>query len=192
MCFGLQNKSHCILNTQYSAEEYFKIVDDIKSDMLKNGEYGDGIDMNFSALSYNFSIAQISFPLDNETIIKLGGYIAKEPDTNAGNVKIINFENIPQTIDEVPSDIIDFALECKKTGKLFRVTDSEFYFYKEMKLPLPMVHPVVRMQEHLILNPIGKKYISVCVKCNKPINSLFNPEENYMLYCEDCYKKEVY
>ena len=72
MCFGLQNKSYCVLNKQYSKEEYFKIIDEIKTEMLERGEYGDVLGLEFSAQPYNFSISQGSFPLDDDIIKKLG------------------------------------------------------------------------------------------------------------------------
>src|SRR3989344_2893108 len=96
MCFGIRNKSYCILNVQYSPEEYFVLLDKIKSKMLENGEYGEGLDMKFSAQAYNFSIGQLFFPLTDSEIIKLGGYVAKEPETNYGEIKIISTQELPQ------------------------------------------------------------------------------------------------
>jgi hypothetical protein len=192
MCFGLQNKSYCILNVQYEPEEYFKIIDEIKSEMIKRGEYTDPIGLEFSAQAYNFCIGQNFFPLTSEEIIKLGGYTALEPETNVGNIKVLSVDEIPQTIDEVTDDIINCAIKCEKSGKPFRITASELAFLRKIKIPLPTTHPTVRMESKVALAPVGHKYSAQCHKCNKDIYSLFNPQENYLLYCEDCYKQEVY
>ncbi|MCX6757948.1 MAG: hypothetical protein NTZ44_03665 [Candidatus Nomurabacteria bacterium] len=192
MCFGLQHKSYCILNKQYSPDEYFKIIDEIKSDMIKRGEYDDGLSFEFSAQAYNFSLAQISFPLTEQEIIKLGGYMAEEPESNAGDMKILSKEEVPQTIDEVSDDIVDYAIKCEVTARPFRITPSELQFYRIMKLPLPTIHPIVRMRKYYELAPIGKSYPAVCSKCGKSFRSLFDPKDGYKLYCEDCYKQEVY
>ena len=193
MCFGLRDKSYCILNKQYSAEEYYKLLDKIKYEMLKIGEYGDGLGMEFSAQAYNFSLSQIVFPLSEEQIIKLGGYIAEEPETNISNEQILTNADIPKYIDDVNDDIVEKAIECKVTGRPFRIIQSELQFLRKMKIPLPDTHPMIRMQEELAMFLTAKKYQTSCKKCNKKIESVFNLEEGYnMLYCEDCYKKEVY
>ena len=131
MCFGLQNKSYCILNKQYEEPEYFKIIDEIKTEMLKNGEYSDGPGFEFYAQAYNFSIGQILYPLANEEIVKLGGYIAKEPETNIGDMEVLDENQIPQTIDEVRDDILDKAIRCEVTGRPFKIISSELSFLTE-------------------------------------------------------------
>ena len=190
MCFGLQNKSYCILNAQYEPEEYFKLVDEIKSTMIKNGEY-DGLGLEFSAQAYNFSMAQISYPLSDATIVKLGGYIAKEPETNVGNTPVLAGATVPQTILQVDDAILEHAIACTVTGRPFRIVKSELEFLQRMNLPLPTTHPAVRMEGQFRLSPNGKKYEATCAKCKKDIYSMFNPEENFILYCEQCYKQEV-
>jgi CxxC-x17-CxxC domain-containing protein len=191
MCFGLQNKSYCVLNKQYNEEEYYKIVDKIKIEMLKRGEYSDGTDFKFSAQAYNFSLAQISYPLENGEIIKLGGYIAQEPESNVGDIEVVKYSNIPNVIGEVMDNILNKAILCEKSNKPFRITESELGFYRRMNLPLPNMHPSLRIGRRLSFVAEGKKYKAICTKCGKEIESLFDPKENYILYCEDCYKREV-
>ena len=192
MCFGLQNKSYCVLNKQYSKEEYFTVVDTIKCDMWEKGEYGDGLPMKFSAQAYNFSIASISFPLTDAEISKLGGYVAKDPESNAGEIKTLSENEIPPTIDEVKDDVINYGILCEVTGKPFRIIPSELAFYRKMKLPIPSVHPVVRMNDKAALVKIGRKYETVCANCGKFMYSVFDPKDNFIFYCEDCFKQEVY
>ena len=191
MCYGLQNKSYCILNKQYLEDEYFKITDEIKVEMLKRGEYSDGPGFEFSAQAYNFSIGQILYPLEDKEIINFGGYIAKEPETNVGDMEILDAEQLPGTINDVKDDILNKAICCEVTGKPFRIISSELSFLRRMELPLPTNHPSVRMSSRWKISPVGKKYKTSCAKCEKEIESLFNPKENYILYCEDCYKREV-
>ncbi|MFA6393231.1 MAG: hypothetical protein WCW54_04070 [Candidatus Paceibacterota bacterium] len=191
MCFGLQNKSYCILNKQYEEEEYFKIIDEIKSDMLKRGEYNDGPDLSFSAQAYNFSLADISYPLNNEEILKLGGYIARESDSNVGDMKVVKYSELPENIEEVMNDITEKAILCEKSGRPFKIISSELEFYRIMKLSLPDIHPSLRIEKRNHLVPDGKKYKAFCSKCSKNIETVFNPEEKYNFYCEDCYKREV-
>ncbi len=192
MCFGLQSKSYCVLNKQYTPEEYFILVDDIKSEMIKKGQYGDGLEMNFSAQSYNFSLGQASFPLSDKEIVRLGGYVATEPESSSGNMKVLSSEEIPETIDEVSDDILNYALTCEETGRSFRIVESELQFLRKMKLPLPSINPTLRMLKLVMFSPMCKKYQTTCAKCNKDMESLLNPKDGYILYCEKCYQQEVY
>ena len=193
MCFGLQNKSYCVLNKQYSKEKYWPLVDKIKCEMWKRGEYGDGFPMKFSAQAYNMSIASVSFPLSDVEIVKLGGYLAKEPESNAGEeVKTLSGDKIPQTIDEASDDVVNCAIICEKTGRPFRIIASELEFYRKMKLPIPSVHPVIRMNEKAGIVRIGRKHLATCANCKKSIYSVYNPKDNYTLYCTECFQKEVY
>lgn len=191
MCFGLQNKSYCILNIKYSEEEYFKIVDNIKSEMLAKGEYGDGLGLEFSAQAYNFSIAQIAYPLNKEGIIKLGGYTAEEPETNVGSAVTLKYSSLPKTIDKISDEILNQAIICEESGRPFRITASELEFYRRMNLPLPAIHPLLRMEKRLRFAKDGKKYEAICKKCDKKIETMTDPALGFIFYCEKCYQKEV-
>lgn len=191
MCFGLQNKSFCIFNIQYTEEEYYKEVDRIKTLMIKSDEYGDGLGMEFSAQAYNFSLGNVSFPLTSQEIVSIGGYVGDEPESNVGNLEVVLVEDLPETIQEVDEGILQKAIMCPITKRPFRIIKSEFEFLKRMGLPLPIMHPAERMRRNFILAPEGKMYNAVCESCKKDIQSLYNPKNEYVLYCEECYKKEV-
>jgi hypothetical protein len=191
MCVGLESKSFCILNKQYSEEEYWPIVDQIKTDMLTRGEYGEFFDMKFSPQAYNFSLAGINFPLTEDVVNNIGGYFGKEPETNMDGMVVVSGDNLPDTIDAVDDSFIQKGIICEVTGRPFRIIATELAFYRKMKLPLPHVHPSVRMEAHHELSPTGIQYKAVCALCNKDIKSIFNPEDSYILYCESCFQKEV-
>jgi hypothetical protein len=191
MCFGLQNKSHCILNKQYEENDYYKIVDEMKSEMLKRGEYGDGLDFSFSAQPYNFSSGYSTYLLTDDQIKEFGGYIGDEPETNAENMNIISLKDLPQTIEETKDEILNQAILCQKTHRPFRIIPTELEFYRNMRLPLPTMHPTPRMRVFADLKPTSKKYQATCAKCNQNIQSMVNPNDGYLLYCEKCYQDEV-
>ncbi len=191
MCFGLQNKSYCILNRQYEPEEYFRIIDAIKVSLLEKGEYGDGIGIEYSAQAYNISLAHTAYPLTAEEICALGGYVASEPETNIGTTEALSTDEVPEIIDAVNDSILDKAINCETVGRPFRIVPTELAFYREMKLPLPIDHPQIRMKENLSMVPTGKMFKAVCAKCKKNIFSIFDSNKGYNLYCESCYQKEV-
>ncbi|MBI3458655.1 hypothetical protein HY061_00090, partial [Candidatus Azambacteria bacterium] len=72
-CVGLKNVSHAIFNKVYLPNDYFRIVDDLKEKLLKQGIYGEYFPYNFSNFAYNNSLAQILYPLSQEEILAKGG-----------------------------------------------------------------------------------------------------------------------
>jgi hypothetical protein len=191
MCIGLYDKSYCILNKQYSPEEYWKLLDEIKTDMFKLGEYGECVDMKFSAQAYNFSLGGIYYPLASETIVALGGYVGKEPDIDAGNLELIKAQDLPDRITEVGDSILNQAIVCEKTGRPFRIISTELSFLRRIGMPLPRSHPSVRLENYYAWTPLGLNYPVQCENCGKSILSIYNPNDGYVLYCENCYQKEV-
>ncbi|MBI5152610.1 hypothetical protein HZA39_03680 [Candidatus Peregrinibacteria bacterium] len=71
-CIGLRNKSYCILNKQYSKEEYEDLVPRIKAHMRQTGEYGEFFPMKYSPFLYKQSTANLFWPLSDSEIEKLG------------------------------------------------------------------------------------------------------------------------
>src|SRR3990167_8842209 len=71
-CIGLRNKSYCILNKQYTKEEYEKLVPRIIEHMNtmpyidKKGrvyKYGEFFTPELSPFAYNETVAQDYFPI---------------------------------------------------------------------------------------------------------------------------------
>ena len=62
-CIGLNRKKFCILNKQYTEEEYREMIPRIIEYMSKTGEWGKFFPAKFSPHSYNETVAQEYFPL---------------------------------------------------------------------------------------------------------------------------------
>ena len=56
-CVGLRRKRFCVLNKEYSQDEYDELVPRIISQMRRNGEWGDFFPLSFAPVAYNHSIA---------------------------------------------------------------------------------------------------------------------------------------
>jgi len=65
-CVGLNHKKYCILNKQYSKEEYELFVPRLIEHMRKTKEWGEFFPMEFSPFEYSESIANDYFPLEEE------------------------------------------------------------------------------------------------------------------------------
>jgi hypothetical protein len=71
-CIGLNHREFCILNTQYSKEEYEKIVPTIIEQMRADGEWGQFFPSSLSPFGYNETVAMEHFPLSHEEAVKRG------------------------------------------------------------------------------------------------------------------------
>jgi len=58
-CVSLHHKKHCILNKQYSKEEYEKVKSRLIEHMEKTGERGEFFPIRFSPFAYNETMAAL-------------------------------------------------------------------------------------------------------------------------------------
>lgn len=65
-CVGLTNSQYCILNKQYSKEEYEELVPRIIEHMKKTGEWGEFFPSEVSPFDYNETVAAEFFPEGND------------------------------------------------------------------------------------------------------------------------------
>jgi len=190
-CIGLENRNYCIFNRQYGKEDYYIELDKIKTSLLKRGEYGDFLPFKFSTFAYNGSTADMSFPLDKDKIEKLGGLWQPETESNAGNMDMIKPDDIPDDISDVDDDILSKALICRETGKPFRIIESELEFYRVHGIPLPDIHQIKRIKDRYKYLGDYKMNNAVCNNCKKDIITMYDLNEGWNLYCDDCYKREI-
>ena len=192
LCMGLKNKSYCILNKQYTKEEYETLVPKIIEKMKSDWEWGEFFPSSMSPFGYNETVANEYFPLTKEQAIKKGfnwsDYEAPFPKVE----KIIPAEKLPTNITDIPDDILNWAIECEVTGKPFRIIKSELEFYRKHSLSIPKRHPSQRHLDRMSLRNSRKLYERKCDKCDKDIQTTYAPERKETVYCQDCYDKTIY
>ncbi|MDD3302355.1 MAG: hypothetical protein PHN31_02285 [Candidatus Gracilibacteria bacterium] len=243
-CIGIRNKSYCILNKQYTKEQYEELVPKIIEHMMKTGEWGEFFPSSISPFGYNETVAQEFFPLSREDVLypiipaKAGiynnslssGTNVKNPFSNANNKnvnlrnssllsegqtintflhgpifnwsdyevpfpkvdKIIKANILPINIKDIPDDILNWAIECEVTKKPFRIITQELEFYRKHNLPIPRRHPDQRHLDRMALRNPRKLYDRKCDKCKKEIGTTYSPDRKEIVYCEECYNKEIY
>lgn len=150
-CAGLRNKQYCILNKQYTKEEYEELVPKVRELMDKlpykdtQGKiyrYGEFFPPEFSPFAYNESVAQDYFPLTKEQAVAQG-FLWHDPETKQYSVTKKSSE-LPDHIKDVKDDILEETIGCAHEGKCnhqctvaFRLIKEELQFYRRMGLPLP-------------------------------------------------------
>ena len=192
-CAGLKNKKFCIFNKQYSEEEYWSKVDELKAAMLLGGEYGEVFSITSSPIAYNDSSASIEFLLTKEEA-STRGYPWYEEDTIGPKVDqkaVVQAADLPDNIRDIDDDILTKAIVCAKSKRPFRINKEELAFYRQHKFALPRLHPDVRILKLLEHRIPYRLWDDVCKKCGKEIRSGYDPEKGYKVYCESCYQQEV-
>jgi hypothetical protein len=76
---------------------------------------------------------------------------------------------------------------CQNCKVDFVIEPEDFDFYKKMKVPPPSWCPNCRSARRLTY--VGDRffYKDICNMCGKNIVSLFNPDDNFTVYCNKCW-----
>lgn len=192
-CDGFHAKGqYCILNRQYSKEEYEKLVPRLIEHMRKTGEWGEFHPIAISQYAYNQSAVQDHYPLTKEEVLRRGWKWKDDVDEAPKVARTIPASQLPLRIDDIPDDIVNWAIHCEVTNRSFRIIKQELDFYRKMKLPVPRLHPDERNRRRLALKNPRKLWDRQCGKCGKGIVTSYSADRPETVLCEECYLKEVY
>jgi hypothetical protein len=102
-----------------------------------------------SPFGYNETVAQEYYPLTKEEALREGfnwsDYEVPFPTVS----KIIPASKLLDTIEGIPDDILNWAIECEVSKKPFRIIKQELEFYRKHSLPIPRRHPDVRHADRM-------------------------------------------
>ncbi|MFH0769805.1 MAG: hypothetical protein V1926_00325 [Candidatus Peregrinibacteria bacterium] len=202
-CVGLRHHQYCILNRQYTKEEYeslgAKIIDHMRKTPLRSPdgssagyEYGEFFPMSLSPFAYNETTAQEYFPLTKEQVLERGWEWKEEADDMPKVTRIIPADQLPDAIDDIPDDILNWAIRCDATKRPFKIIRQELAFYRNMRLPVPHLHPDERHRRRMLLRHRCRLYRRPCAKCGQKMETTYAPEKPEIVYCESCYLSSVY
>jgi hypothetical protein len=188
-CSGLRHKKYCIFNKQYTKEEYEVLVPQIIEHMQKTGEWGKFFPKEMSPYGYNETLDNDYFPLTREEALRKGfkWYDGDSSSAYQGP----NYE-IPDNIQDVSDDICNAILECEVMHKSYKIMPQELDFYRKNKLSIPRRCPDQRHIDRMQARNPRKLWDRNCSKCNTGIKTTYSPDRFETIYCETCYKDEVY
>jgi hypothetical protein len=190
-CVSLQQKKFCILNREYAKEDYERLSMKIKESMTRDGSWGEFFPATLTPFAYNESMATDWFRL-TEKEAKKSGYRWKTGDEMPAVTKVIRAADLPERIDDIPDDVLNWAIRCKTTRRPYRIVKQELDFYRLMRLPLPRHHPEERHRLRIARRHPRKLWPRSCAKCGTQIQTTYAPDRPEIVYCENCYLKEVY
>lgn len=179
-CNGLEKKRYCILNKQYTKEEYETLVPRLIDSMQSMGQWGWFFPVDDSPFAYNESVADIYFPLTKEQIEAKGyRYVAPKDIEFQGYYPLAS-----DRIADVGEDIINQVTQCEATKAPFRITGQEYAFYTVHGIPIPRRCFGERLRERgQLLTPFAL-WERACDKCGMVLQTAYAKEK---VYCEACY-----
>jgi len=204
-CVGVQKKQYCILNKQYTKEEYEVLVPKIIEHMNempfvdKKGrvyKYGEFFPPELSLFPYNESLAFSDFPMTKEEAIE-EGYGWKDPEEKDYKITLES-EMIPDHIKDVTDEILTETIGCAHGGECsdrctdaFKITKQELDFYRAHNIPIPRLCHNCRHAKRVKNQSPMKLWDRKCAKCGKDIKTSYAPDRPEIVYCENCYNAEV-
>jgi hypothetical protein len=207
-CVGLKKKQYCIFNKQYSKEEYLtlreKIIAHMNEMSYKNTKghvyrYGDFFPEEFSPFAYNETQLIDFWPLLKEDAIDKG-YSWREPETREYKITIPATQ-LPDSTLETPETITKEVIACELCNKAYRIMPNEFVFLKQAGIALPRncVNCRFSLRSAKINKPFFYSRQCMCdktnhshpEKCQVGFETSYAPERPEIVYCEQCYQKEV-
>jgi hypothetical protein len=214
-CIGLRNKQYCILNKQYSKEDYESTIEKIKAHMdekkyIDQGGrvygYGEFFPIELSPFLYNETVAQELKPISVDEASLNGIKLMKNTERNY--VITINDSDLADSIEEVTDSILDDIISCAHKGSCshecstaFKITKTELEFYRNLKIPIPHLCPNCRHYERISQRNPMKLWHRSCMcdksghihegKCEVEFETSYSPDRPEIIYCEKCYQAEV-
>lgn len=207
-CVGIRKKQYCILNKQYTKEEYEALLPKIIEHMNtmpfispKSGftfTYGEFFPPEHSLFAYNETVANDFFQMPKEEVEKWGFVWRDEPQSEYSFTDY----SIPDDIAEVRDDILQAVLKCDMSGKAYRITANELAFYRKVGIPIPTIAPLQRIRNRISQLLPFKLHHRRCGcsvsshdhdgQCSHEFETAYAPERPEVVYCEKCYQQEVY
>lgn len=220
-CVGLRNKQYCILNKQYSKEEYEALVPKIKKHMdempyidsqKRVYKYGEFFPPEFSPFAYNEATTQDQFPLTKEEALAQG-YTWRDSEDRQLAIDI-EAKDLPDRISDVQDDILSKVISCEHQAqcndqctKAFRLIAQELEFYRRLNIPLPRLCFRCRAAERLAQRAHLDIYKRTCMceggykntaphthgeaHCTVIFETSIAPSQPDIVYCDSCYQAEV-
>lgn len=196
-CFGcvwLKDKQYCILNKQYTKEEYELMVAKIISQMIVQGERWEYFPAWTSTHPYNKSDAMQRYPLTKEQA--LSRWYARDDEIVAVNIPehatTISWSDLDTNPLTVSDTIIDSVIVCPETKRPFRIIKQELELYRKMKFPLPRLHHDLRHQQRMARRLGRKLYLRSCPSTWTKLITPYSPAYQGRVVSKEAYEKEIY
>ena len=188
-CVGMKKGKYCILNKEYSKEEYESLMIRVVAHMKKTGEWGEFFPMGLSPFAYNETVAQDYFPVTKEEALSKGLKWKEDVEKTAyQGPKLLP----PPDAKEAGPEVTKSIFTCNVSGKLYKITPQELALYKKLDVPLPQKAPEQRFKERMARKNPRMLWVRPCSDCGVQMETVYSPKRPEKVLCEACYLKTVY
>ena len=215
-CAGLRKKQYCILNKQYSKEQYeemrMRIIRQTQETLYadKKGRtygYGEFFPTELSPFAYKETMAQELFPLSRDEAVARG-YLWKDPEPYP-HTPTVQPDELPDRIDDAGESVLKEIIACPSCGRAYRIMPAEYDFLKHEGIALPERCVECRHKVRFALRNPLKLWHRRCMcdykiwknsakhmhhpedSCPNEFETSYAPERREVVYCEQCYQAEV-
>ncbi len=134
-CCGLVGREYCILNRQYSPEEYHTITEKLRKKIADENLVGRFFPPHFAPNSYDESLASFYFPLSREKQLEDGFRLQTLLTKTANGAQALTeIPDHPADAEPTISNKIFWDEEAKRP---FQITKFDLQFSKKNLVPLP-------------------------------------------------------
>ncbi len=203
---GMRKTQYCILNKQYTEEEYNKLRAEIIKQMTDmpyvdaqgiEYRYGEFFPTELSPFAYNETTAQEFFALSEDEAESKGFRWHKR---EARDYKpTLTVEQVPDVIEGVDDEITKDIIQCANNGDpkkncatAFRIIADELGFYRRFNIPLPAKCPNCRHAERMEFRNKPAFHSAVCgyEGCTNEFLTAYT-EGSPNIYCKEHYLQFV-
>ena len=194
-CVGLRRKKFCILNKQYTEEDYWNKLDELKCAMLVRGEYGEFLPAKMSPAYFPEGGSVRYYLADPDTFAKkVNAHDFKADADGAIGSVLSGAENvpdsmtIPDSIDDIDEAWVSKPVQDATYSRRFSLLAPEVSLYKKLRVAPPTSHHVKRVLDLTLTANTGVFEEKICEGCKKKITVSKNaryPDRH--IFCKSCY-----
>ena len=184
-CVGLRQAEYCVLNRQYSKEEYYTLVQQIVIAMSEAGEWGEFFPMQQSVFGYNETLAQEFFPLSRGDALAKGLQWTESDNGEPVPATVI----LPATIENTPDSIVNEVFVCNGCKRNYRITSQELLLHRKLDVCIPQICSFCRHAARMNLRHNATLSQVRCVACAAAIETTMRDNERARVLCEECWEE---
>lgn len=202
-CVGVRGKQYCVLNKQYTKEEYEALVPRIIEHMTRTGEWGEFFPKDYTSYGYNETLAQEVFPLTRQEALARGYGWQDELPVVTGHETIASDE-LPSTAADIDAEALSGkVVTCADCQRNYKLIVHELLLYKQLQVPVPLRCPNCRHRDRMALRLPLKLWERKCgcdraghqthtdgQICPNHFETAYPPERPEVVYCEPCFQAE--
>lgn len=200
-CVGMKKNEFCILNKQYSQQEYETLKGKLIEHMRGTGEYGEFFPASLAPFGYNETVGPYHYPLTEEQARAQGFNWNSDAAAGSFGKTTLAPNSIPDHIKDAPEDMTKEILECADCKKNYKIIKQELAFYKQINIPIPRQCPDCRFRDRKALRNPRTLWHRQCMcdrqghdhveRCANFFETTYASDRSEKVFCEECYRSET-